>query len=290
MMRADLYADIYAKENTYWWHVGKRLLVQSVISRYFKPSASDSTPVRVLDVGCGAGRVLQMLSEYGQVYGTDLSSLALEFCRKRGFEGVCQADIIEGLPFPNATFDLITALDVVEHLQDDAAGLRNLWQALKPGGLLVVSVPAYQFMFSYWDEMLGHQRRYTQHSLLTRLEQAGFVAEKSSYTNTVTLLPAVTFRLFKGIWLRVRPTVKPLRAGYVAVNEAETDFVDLPASLNHLLIKVYELEAALVRVTRLPFGLAVLVAARKPLSQMASVNHTEAEAMDKVLTPLKIKA
>lgn len=290
MMRADLYADIYAKEDTYWWHVGKRLLVQSVINRYFKPSTLDPLPVRVLDVGCGAGRVLQMLTEYGQVYGTDLSSLALEFCRKRGFNGVCQANIIEGLPFPNASFDLITALDVVEHLHDDAAGLRNLWQALKPGGLLVVSVPAYQFMFSYWDEMLGHQRRYTRLTLLARLEQAGFVIEKSSYTNTATLLPAVTFRLFKSIWLRMRPSRNPLKVRPVAANQVETDFVDLPAPLNRLLIKVYQLEAVLLRVTRLPFGLAVIAVARKPLEQLAVVSYAGADTVGEVLTSPKIEA
>ena len=290
MMRADLYADIYTKEDTYWWHVGKRLLVQAVISRYFKPATPDSTLVRVLDVGCGAGRVLQMLTEYGQVYGTDLSSLALEFCRKRGFNGVCQADIIEGLPFPVETFDLITALDVVEHLQDDAAGLRNLWQALKPGGLLIVSVPAYQFMFSYWDEMLGHHRRYTRRNLLPRLEQAGFVVEKSSYTNTATLLPAVAFRLVKSIWLRVRPNKTSATLTHQAVNEAETDFVDLPGLLNRLLIMVYKLEAALVRVTSLPFGLAVLAVACKPLAQPVTSRYSGSDIGGEVLRPQKIEA
>jgi 2-polyprenyl-3-methyl-5-hydroxy-6-metoxy-1,4-benzoquinol methylase len=217
-----------------------------------------------------------MLAEYGQVYGTDLSGLALEFCAKRGFKGVCQANIIEGLPFPEASFDVITALDVIEHLKDDHAGLYNLWQVLKPGGLLIVSVPAYQFLFSYWDEMLGHERRYTTHSMQARLEQAGFEIERATYSNSAILIPAATFRLLKGLFLR-RQKNKTKDANTVtqALNEAETDFVPLPALLNQFLIQFYRAEASLIPYIGLPFGLAVLVAARKPLHD-STVNSSQA--------------
>ena len=256
-------SDIYDKEDTYWWHVGKRLLVQNLIKQYL--GAKGSEQVRALDVGCGAGRVLQMLSEHGQAFGTDLSQLALEFCQKRGFREVCQADMIAGLPFPASSFDLITALDVVEHLEDDGAGLRNLWEALKPGGLLIVSVPAYQFMFSYWDDNLGHKRRYTLGSLQRELLAANFKIEKISYSNTSILFPAVTFRLLKGLWLRFKKQPEPEQVIEMEALEAETDFVSVPKFLNNFLIKLYQVESSVIGRWRLPCGLAVLAAARKPL-------------------------
>lgn len=254
-MRADLYGDIYHKEDTYWWHVGKRLLVRSLIERYLRSLPGE---VRSLDVGCGAGRVLQMLAEYGRVYGTDLSGLALRFCRQRGFNEVCQADIIAGLPFPEGSFDLITALDVIEHLEDDATGLRSLWEALKPGGLLIVSVPAYQFMFTYWDKILGHQRRYTVKTMQNCLLEAGFEIERISYSNMSILAPVMAVRLIKGLLLRFKGQKQ------AETIEAESDFMPVPPALNKVLIKVYEAENSLLQRFPLPFGLAVLAAARKP--------------------------
>lgn len=266
MMRADLYGDIYHKEDTYWWHVGKRLLVRSLITKYLRPLPGQ---IRSLDVGCGAGRVLQMLAEYGPVYGTDLSSLALRFCRQRGFNEVCQADIVAGLPFPKDSFDLITALDVIEHLEDDATGLQSLWEALKPGGLLIVSVPAYQFMFTYWDKILGHQRRYTVKTMRERLLKAGFEVERISYSNMTILAPVMAIRLVKELLLRS----KKEQEGDAL--PAESDFIAVPKFLNRALIKVYEAENALLQRAPLPFGLAVLAAARKPVTTTQAQVSTE---------------
>src|SRR5436190_6704568 len=116
-MRHDLYQDLYAKEQDYWWHVGKRAIVYNLLDRYFRPKGSIDTR-HALDLGCGAGLNLDHLAKYARPVGTDFSEEALHFCRERGHTRLCKADAAD-LPFPDKQFDIITALDVIEHLDDD---------------------------------------------------------------------------------------------------------------------------------------------------------------------------
>src|SRR5215216_6423108 len=128
-MRHDLYRDLYVKEQDYWWHVGKRAIVYSLLERY---RGNRQKQGRALDLGCGTGLNLDFLSRYAEPVGTDFSEEALSFCLERGHKLLCKADAA-ALPFPDGEFDIITALDVVEHLDDDLAALTEIRRVLRPG-------------------------------------------------------------------------------------------------------------------------------------------------------------
>src|SRR5438270_7089750 len=193
-MRHDLYQDLYVKEQDCWWQVGKLAIVYSLLQRYLKPAPRETR--QALDLGCGAGLNLDHLARYAEPVGTDFSEEALRFCRARGHKRLCKADAAE-LPFRDGQFDIITALDVVEHLDDDVKALDELKRVLRPGGLLVISVPAYPALWSYWDDILGHRRRYTTTTLRSAAMSAGLIVRKVSYSNALILAPSAGVRMLK---------------------------------------------------------------------------------------------
>lgn len=252
-MRQDLYEDLYVKEHNYWWHIGKRAIVYSLLSKYMRPGSQDGR--QALDLGCGAGLNLDHLAEYAAPVGTDFSEEALKFCMRRGHTRLCKADAA-ALPFPDQQFDIITALDVIEHLDDDVVALRELRRTMRPGGLLIVSVPAYPALWSYWDDILGHRRRYTTAMMREAVTRAGLRVRKVSYSNAIILPPTVAVRILKTLRLRAAET-----GGETA--DPETDFMPVPDWLNKLLIKYYMWEARTLRRNRLPFGLSVVCVAQR---------------------------
>lgn len=253
-MRLDLYEDLYVKEHTHWWHVGKRAIVYGLLRKYMPPGSRDTR--RALDLGCGAGLNLERLSKYAEATGTDYYEEALHFCRRRGFNRLCKADAAN-LPFAAESFDIVTALDVIEHLDDDAVALRELWRVMRPGGILIVSVPAYRFLWTYWDDILGHRKRYTTGMMREAAASAGFRVRKVSYSNALILLPAVMVRIGKSLLLKVAS-----RNG--KSSEPGSDFIEVPRPVNGALVGYYRLEAAWLRRGGLPFGLSVVCVAEKP--------------------------
>lgn len=253
-MRHDLYEDLYIKEQDYWWHVGKRAIVYSLLDRYL-PKGKTKEERRALDLGCGAGLNLDHLAEYAQPVGTDFSEEALRFCLARGHKMLCKADAAH-LPFGDREFNIITALDVVEHLDDDLVALTELKRTMRRGGLLIVSVPAYPALWSYWDDILGHRRRYTVPAMRRVVEQAGLRVRKASYSNTAILAPTVAVRVLK--------SVRQQAAGRSGDgSDPETDFMPVPSIVNQALIKYYEWEASTLARRKLPFGLSVVCVAQR---------------------------
>jgi SAM-dependent methyltransferase len=253
-MRQDLYEDLYVKEQDYWWHVGKRAIIYSLLHRYMPKG--DKTTRRALDLGCGAGLNLDHLAKHAQPVGTDFSEEALKFCRERGHEMLCKADAA-GLPFPDRQFDIITALDVIEHLDDDLLALRELRRVMRPGGVLIVSVPAYPALWSYWDEILGHRRRYTVGSMRAVAKKAGLRVRKVSYSNALILAPSVAVRMLKTLRHKAAESSGD-------GSDPETDFMPVPGWLNSALIGYYRWEARTLARRRLPFGLSVVCVAQRP--------------------------
>ena len=239
-MQEDLYPLVRAAEERHWWFRGRRAVLRALLDR-----AGLTPPLRVLDAGCGTGRNLEDLRRLGEARGVDPSEDAVRFCRERGLDGVEQARV-ESLPFPEGSFDLILAADVLEHTDDDGAALRELHRVAAPGALLVATVPAYAWLWTASDEQLEHRRRYRRGELAARANAAGWEPRFATYFNSLLLPPiAVTRKLRR----------EPARAELEAT----------PLWLDGALALPMRLEAALLaRGVRLPAGVSAgLVAQRR---------------------------
>ena len=173
----------------HWWYRGRRRIIRAELDRI--PLASGA---HVLDAGCGSGRTLEELGRYGEVHGIELNPEAADVARARG-RGEVLVGRLEALPWDEDTFDLITCLDVIEHTPDDRVTLRELRRVCKPGGWLLVTVPAYQALWSLHDVANHHYRRYGRRTLRSAALAAGWTVVRMSSFNTLLLAPAAVVRL-----------------------------------------------------------------------------------------------
>ena len=242
-MKEHTYPIMFRVEQSHWWYIGRRKILTSFVEDICR-RVTDRRP-RILDVGCGTGANLLMLSEYGDAEGVDVSEDALAFCRERGLEKV-KLGAGEELPYEDGTFDLVTALDVVEHMDDDLAGLREMRRVLRPGGRVLLFVPAFMFLWGLQDDVSNHRRRYRLPELRRVLEQAGFEIERTTYANITFFLPILLMR-------------KLMRLTGVKA-ESENN-INVPA-LNGLLGRMLGAESFLLRYMNIPFGVSGLCVAR----------------------------
>jgi len=166
-MQQHTYSIMYEVEGKHWWFAGRRRIIEGFVEQAIADMGK--LKPRILDVGCGTGANLQMLSQFGAAEGVDVSTEALDFCRARGLARVKQG-AAESLPFEDASFDLVTGLDVVEHLDDDIVGLSEMRRVLRPDGRAVLFVPAFMFLWGVQDDISHHRRRYTLPELKQGLE------------------------------------------------------------------------------------------------------------------------
>jgi SAM-dependent methyltransferase len=272
-MRPLNYEVMFEVEDDHWWFVGRRALVFAQIEDALKKTNSNhedqgrqgesvspdsprdprdlrgfigSKKKQILDIGCGTGATMDHLKRYGEVNGIDLSELPLQFSRRRGHQRVMRASATE-LPFPDRSFDLITALDVVEHLDDDAQGLSEIRRVLKPGAPAVIFVPAFQALWGPNDDQSGHKRRYRIDQLRRASESAGLVVERISYANIAMFIP---------IWLG-RKLLTLLRKEEQAENRINHPMI------NKFLARIFSSEAGWLRKHRLPFGVSIICVVRR---------------------------
>jgi SAM-dependent methyltransferase len=229
-------------EDWYWWHRGRRTIVRRILRRHASPGS------RILDVGCGTGATTASLSAFGDVIGLDLGPAALRHARARGLP-VARGSA-ERLPVRAASLDVVVALDVLEHLDDDRRALDEMLRVLRPGGLLLATVPAYAFLWSGHDDAIGHRRRYVRRQLRERVAGAGFEIALCSYIMGSILPIAVVVRLAERLLGRRGP--------------ARADYPTLPRPLNSALAHIVGLGGLLVPVVTLPFGLSIIVVGRRP--------------------------
>lgn len=230
-------AELFKLEDAHWWYRGRRRVLSALIE------VDRTGPFgRILDVGCGTGRNLQELRRYGDVVGVEPSAAAVSFARASELP-VQQAEA-EALPFDDATFDFITALDVIEHIEDDRGALREMRRVLAPAGSAIITVPAYQWLWSAHDDMNLHKRRYTATLLRDRAESAGWAVVRLTYFNSLLLPPIALHRRLQSVIGRSSPTVN--------------DFKRTPRGLNSLLEIPLRLEAAVIRRgLRFPAGVSL---------------------------------
>jgi SAM-dependent methyltransferase len=188
-MDERLMKEMLEVDERHWWYRGRRRIIGAELDRLpLAPAA------QVLDAGCGSGRTLQELERYGTVRGIELNEDAAAVARDRG-HGEVLIGRLEELPWDPATFDLITCLDVIEHTPDDRVTLRELRRVCKPGGWLLVTVPAYQALWSAHDEANHHFRRYSRRTLYAAAVEAGWRVERITSFNSLLLPPAAAVRV-----------------------------------------------------------------------------------------------
>ncbi len=237
-------------ERNHFWFVGRRRIFFTLLARQLG-SPGDA---RILDVGCGAGGMLGPLSRFGAVTGVDMSPELVELCRQRGFERVFVGSALE-LPAEPASVDLVTLFDTIEHVPDDLGVLREVRRVLAPGGLVFISVPAYQFLYANNDRVAHHQRRYTARGLRAKLLAAGLEPVQVTYFNALlfpAILPAVM--------------VKKLQERFVDPRQRTNLSHTMPAPLNRALATMMGSERHILSRRSLPFGHSIIAIARQPHS------------------------
>lgn len=230
-------------EENYWWFIGRRAILDRVLRRLVR-----HTNIAV-DIGCGSGRNMLMLQKYcDHVMGFDRSPAALKLAAARGFPIACADG--HALPLADSSVNLLCAFDVLEHLDDDIQGLSEFQRVLQRGGLLLLNVPAYRFLWSEHDEALLHRRRYTASELHSKLTRSGFHVLRRSYTVFFPFFPIVAYRLFRGIF--PKDPFAP-RASHVM----------LPSLLNKFFVGLLKIEAWMMGAINLPFGTSIMVLAQR---------------------------
>ncbi len=243
---------MFELEDTYWWFAGRRHLVRRLIGELGLPGNA-----RILDAGCGTGAGLDNIEQLGHAFGLDASPEALRFCRKRGKSRLF-ATSLESPGVLDGSFDAATMLDVLEHIDDDRRALQSLFRLLRPGGHLILTVPAYPFLWSEHDEALHHKRRYRARDLATRVRDAGFRIRRMSGLVSTFLPPIVAYRLLQRLF--------PHRSG------PKTSFIQLPAAFNAMLKGLLVAEVEVSRHIPFPLGCTLYVLAERPATVAVPVH------------------
>lgn len=234
-----------AIEAEHWWFVGRRRLFAREIARWrVEPTA------RVLDLGTSTGTNLRMLRDGGfsNVVGLDLSENALRLCKEKSLGNVIRGDITR-LPFFHEQADLVLATDVIEHVDDDQAAIREITRVLKPGGAALIAVPAFELLWGPQDEFAQHKRRYRKREVEKMLSDAGLIVERSYYFNYLLLMPILLARIL----------LRLMRTELSSENE-----INSPV-MNRILGAIFSFDVATAPFIRPPFGVSAFLLAIKPV-------------------------
>ncbi len=248
------YRQFCELDRTHWWLVGRRRIFFALLE-HFLPVQSD---LLILDIGCGYGGMFEGLSRHGHVMGLEIDLESAKFCNRRGFGGTCLGTGY-ALPILPGSLDLITLFDTIEHIEDDQRVILQCRDALKPGGQVMITVPAYQFLYADNDRLSHHFRRYTRSQLIKLVEGGGLEVKKATYYNVLLfplILPAVL--LLKLIQVFRGTHNKGCEGGKTNLS------YKLPNLLAATLTAIFSSEQHLLTRISAPFGHSIAIIARKP--------------------------
>lgn len=241
-MERQVYARMAALEDQHWWFLGRRRILSEILDRLVRlPAGSD-----ILEAGCGTGGNLAMLAKFGRVSGFEPDEEAREHASTKGNFDIRVGRLPNDVPFGSQSFDLTVAFDVLEHVDDDLGSLKALRESLRPGGWLLVTVPAFPFLWSAHDETHEHKRRYVKSDLVERAQEAGFTPVYTSYYNSLLFPVIVAIRQFKKLF---------------GIHHGDDESLPSP-TLNRLLAILFESERHLLVRMTLPVGVSLLLLAR----------------------------
>ena len=236
---------MFEVEETNWWYRGRRHLVTKWVKRHFE---RQGRPLRILDIACATGMSFRFLSQYGDIRGIDISEETIRLCKQRGIDRIVRCDAMK-LPFRDGSFDVILALDALEHFPDDRLAIREIRRVARPDALVLVTVPAFMFLWSPHDVAYHHFRRYTRGELGRKLREGGLSPRKLSYYSMSVLAPVFAMRKLR-------------QAKRKEGEAAHSDFfLELPRPLEAMLYGVMRAEIGLMDAVSLPFGVSLFCAA-----------------------------
>lgn len=246
-MQKNIYEDYRLQEETHWWFIGRQKIIAQLLGREPIPRHIE----RALDIGCGTGFCTALVSAIADsVTCVEMADEMVELLKQKNNK----LEIIQG-GWPDVavdhTFNLVTLFDSLEHIEDERAALRKIESVLKPGGIAMITVPAFMFLWSEHDEINQHKRRYTKESMRAAISAStGLTILRLSYFNALFFAPIAIIRLLKNA---------------LGVRTKESDIIALPRMLNGTLAWLFGLEGILLRWINLPVGTSLLCIAQKPL-------------------------
>jgi len=269
-MQVHTYAIMNRVEDSHWWFVGRRAILENFLVQICSesrlqaanlaeefakgkiqdigkdlPEGDTQSVIRILDVGCGTGVNLEMLAKFGEAEGVDVSDDALKFCKEKGLNA--QKGLAEKLPFEDESFSLATALDVIEHLDNDTLGLKEIHRVLGKNGQALIFVPAFMWLWGVQDDISNHRIRYTRKQITEKIKKSGFKIERATYANITFFIPIFIGRFFMKL-----TGIKPKSENNINVS-----------ALNGLFGKIFGAERFWLKYANIPFGVSIIVVAKK---------------------------
>jgi SAM-dependent methyltransferase len=248
-MSKKLLATFFEVEETHWWWIGRKNIIKSLLN-----SKGIKSKNIILDAGCGTGSNIIFFNQFGTTYGIDISPVATKFCRRRGIKNVLTGDVSK-LPYKSNFFDIVSCMDVLEHIENEKKVINEIFRVLKPGGKLILTVPALPFLFSKHDNAQGHFRRYNRNYLRKILILSGFMDGRITYFNTILSFPIIIFRLLSKF--------EPFSG--LADFDAKINYdVYRAHGFNKFLASIFSLETKILKKTDIPFGVSLVAFYKKP--------------------------
>jgi SAM-dependent methyltransferase len=242
-MQEIVYHSNFEIESSYWWFVARNNILLNSINQLCNISKNDY----VLDVGCGTGGFAEQISKESNVICVDTSKTALDYCQRRGLKNLVNSTLEDFEKINTENIKLITMLDVVEHIDDDKSVIESAYRICADKGILLVTVPAYQWLWSHHDEMHMHKRRYTKTQVSDLISNAGFKIQYSTYFNSFLFLPGLLKRFVENI----------------TGTKKDTPVDKVSPFMNSIFTKLFSYEGHFLPRTTFPFGMSILIIAKK---------------------------
>jgi SAM-dependent methyltransferase len=240
-------------EDAHWWFATRTWAIEKFLATLPREQDLD-----ILDVGCGAGNMIHHLAQYGRVRGIEVDNRPVKIAQARGYD-VRLGDATQEIPFPGASFDLVTALDVIEHVNADEKILQETWRVLRPGGRVLITTPALQWLWSHNDELNAHKRRYTAGELRAKMERAEFKMNRLSYNFFLVFPLAAGMIALKNATGRQAD----LKSHHFDQEAYQVDMEPVAPALNTFLRGVGHVEAGLLGALDLPVGTSLIALGEK---------------------------